>query len=79
MHYRMIAILLAFLSIAVPLGSTGLSDEPWQLTRGIELTSRSPQGLAGFGEDRVTAVLYRPKIEGKMPSAVIINSSGGEV
>jgi TPR repeat protein len=77
MHHRIIATLLAFLSIAVPLGSTGLADEPWHLTRGIELTSRWPQGLAGLGEDRVTAVLYLPKIEGKVPSAVIINSSGG--
>ena len=55
------------------------TDEPWRFTRGIELTSRWPQGLAGFGEDTVTAVLYRPRIEGTVPAAVIINSSGGVI
>ena len=30
-----------------------------------------------MGEDRVTAVLYRPKAEGRVTAAVIINSSGG--
>ncbi|MFZ4809525.1 MAG: dienelactone hydrolase family protein [Hyphomicrobiaceae bacterium] len=53
------------------------ADEPWEFTRGIEFTSRWPKGLTGFGEDRVTAVLYRPRIEGRVPAAVIINSSGG--
>jgi len=53
------------------------ADDPWEFTRGIELTSRWPKGPTGFGEDRVTAVLYRPRIEGKLPAAVIINSSGG--
>jgi TPR repeat protein/dienelactone hydrolase len=51
-------------------------DEPWTLTRGIELVSRWPRP-GGIGEDRVTAELYRPPSEGRRPAAVIINSSGG--
>jgi dienelactone hydrolase len=30
-----------------------------------------------MGEDRVAAVLYRPKGEDRVPAAVIVNSSGG--
>jgi dienelactone hydrolase len=67
---------LLFVALLTALPTTA-ADEPWQFTRGIELTSRWPQGLTGFGEDRVTAVLYRPQMEGKLPAAVIINSSGG--
>jgi TPR repeat protein len=52
-------------------------DEPWELTRDIEFVSRWPQGRTTLGEDRVTAVLYRPQVAGRMPAAVIINSSGG--
>lgn len=52
-------------------------DEPWEMTRDIELVSRWPQGRTGMGEDRVTAVLYRPLVMSRMPAAVIINSSGG--
>lgn len=55
------------------------SDEPWQVTQDINLTSRWPVGRTGFREDRVTADLYRPRAEGKVPAAVIINSSGGVV
>ena len=63
--------------ISLPAAAPAVADEPWELTRGIELVSRWPQGLNGMGEDRVTAVLYRPKTAGQLPAAVIINSSGG--
>lgn len=55
------------------------ADEPWQVTQDISLPSRWPVGRTGFREDRVTADLYRPKGEGKVPAAVIINSSGGVI
>src|SRR6478672_2850248 len=70
--------LWTFLCVVVPAASPAAAeDESWQFSSGIELTSRWPKGLAGFGEDRVSAVLYRPKREGRVPAAVIINSSGG--
>ena len=50
--------------------------EPWSLTRDVEITSRWPQG-GRLREDRVTADLYRPRGEERLPAAVIINSSGG--
>jgi dienelactone hydrolase len=28
-------------------------------------------------EDRISSDLYRPRVEGRIPAAVIINSSGG--
>lgn len=60
--------------------SSGLAlDEPWELTRDIELVSRWPQGRTALGEDRVTAVLYRPRGAGRIPAAVIVNSSGGVI
>jgi dienelactone hydrolase len=52
-------------------------EQGWDFVHDIELVSRWPLGLREMGEDRVTAVLYRPKIEGRLPAAVIINSSGG--
>ena len=73
----LVSTLLCFSFLRAPPAKA--ADEPWQLTRGIELTSRWPQGSTGFGEDRVTAVLYSPKIKGKVPAAVIINSSGGVI
>src|SRR5687767_11316783 len=51
-------------------------EDPWLLTRDIELVSRWPRGDR-MREDRITADLYRPRIEGPVPAAVIINSSGG--
>ncbi|MDX2157163.1 MAG: dienelactone hydrolase family protein [Hyphomicrobiaceae bacterium] len=77
MRCRCLALLLAcFLAIGLA-GRAAASEEPWTLTRDIELASRWPQGVTGFGADRVGAVLYRPRFEGRLPAAVIINSSGG--
>jgi dienelactone hydrolase/N-formylglutamate amidohydrolase len=50
--------------------------DPWLLTRDIEIVSRWPQG-SRLHEDRVSADLYRPRDGGRLPAAVIINSSGG--
>jgi dienelactone hydrolase len=68
-------VFLCVVVAAVPPATA--EDEPWQFSSGIELTSRWPKGPTGFGEDRINAVLYRPKREGRVPAAVIINSSGG--
>jgi dienelactone hydrolase len=53
------------------------ADPAWSITRDVELVSRWPVGRDRIGEDRVTADLYRPLVEGRIPAAVIINSSGG--
>jgi dienelactone hydrolase len=51
-------------------------EEPWQLTRDIEIVSQWPQ-RDRLHDDRITADLYRPRTEGRIPAAVVINSSGG--
>ena len=51
-------------------------EDPWQLTRDIEIVSRWPQ-RDRLHDDRITADLYRPRAEGRIPAAVVINSSGG--
>ena len=51
-------------------------EDPWQLTRDIEIVSRWPQ-RDRLHDDRITADLYRPRTEGRIPAAVVINSSGG--
>ena len=52
------------------------AEENWTRTIDIPLVTKWPRGNT-FQEDKVTAELYRPKIEGRVPAAVIINSSGG--
>lgn len=51
-------------------------EDPWQLTRDIEIVSRWPQ-RDRLHDDRITADLYRPRTEGRIPAAGVINSSGG--
>lgn len=53
-----------------------LDPERWTLTQDIALVSRLPVGRQ-MREDKITADLYRPKRDGKLPAAVIVNSSGG--
>jgi dienelactone hydrolase len=76
----MYPIILACLTLlfATPVSAQPKSapDEPWSLTRDIEIVSRWPQGER-LAEDLVTADLYRPRANGRVPAAVIINSSGG--
>jgi TPR repeat protein/dienelactone hydrolase len=67
------ALLVPTSLIAQP---AGMPTDPWTLTRDVELVSRWPRGDR-MQEDRVTADLYRPPVEGRVPAAVIINSSGG--
>lgn len=79
----LVSTLLCLLSLQAPAAAAvdeppgEPSSEPWEITRGIELVSRWPRGRDGIGEDRITAVLYRPKAASQLPAAVIINSSGG--
>lgn len=54
-----------------------VAADPWTLTKGVELVSRWPADRGAMREDRVTADLYRPKLEGRVPAMVIVNSSGG--
>jgi len=54
----------------------GAAGENWTLIHDIALLSKSPSGR-GLKDETVTADLYRPNVEGRVPAAVIINSSGG--
>ena len=67
---------LLLISNSVGAQPTSAPDEAWLLTRDIEIVSRWPQGER-LGADRVTADLYRPRADGRVPAAVIVNSSGG--
>jgi TPR repeat protein/dienelactone hydrolase len=53
-----------------------LDPDTWTFTADIPLVSKWPAGRE-MREDRITADLFRPKRDGKVPAAVIINSSGG--
>jgi dienelactone hydrolase len=68
-----LACLLSGSAIAQP---AKVPDDPWSLTRDIEIVSRWPIGER-LEEDLVTAELYRPVGDRRVPAAVIINSSGG--
>jgi len=74
---RFIAVVLTVVLLLSFGTRANAEEQEWDLIRDIEFVSRWPLGLSEMGEDRVTAVLYRPKIEGLLPAAVIINSSGG--
>ena len=52
------------------------ASERWTLTHDVVLVSKAPKGGVLIDE-KVTADLYRPKIDDRVPAAVIINSSGG--
>src|SRR5258708_19077652 len=54
----------------------GAAGENWTLIHDIALLSKSPSGR-GLKDETVTADLYRPNVDGRVPAAVIINSSGG--
>ena len=54
----------------------GPAGERWTLAHDIALVSKSPSGGV-LKNETVTADLYRPNVEGQVPAAVIINSSGG--
>jgi TPR repeat protein len=68
--------LVALLPIPATAQSEDIPPQPWTVTHDIELVSRWPKG-AQLQEDRITADLFRPQLEGRVPTVVIINSSGG--
>jgi TPR repeat protein/dienelactone hydrolase len=76
----MSCFLAAWLAFLMPASlaaqPVNVPEELWSLTRDIEIISRWPQ-RDRMQEDRITADLYRPHTEGRIPAAVIINSSGG--
>lgn len=67
-----LAIVVCFLSTPEPVGA----GEKWTLAHDIGLVSKWPRG-GKLDEQKITADLYRPKVDGQVPAAVIINSSGG--
>jgi dienelactone hydrolase len=67
-----LAIALIFMIVS-PLAQA--ADE-WTFTADIPLVSSLPVG-GKMLEEKITADLLRPKIDGRAPAAVIINSSGG--
>jgi len=72
------AVLLGFLSIlatsALALPGSGADD--WTATTDIPLVSKWPRATS-IQSDNITADLFRSTREGRLPAAVIVNSSGG--
>lgn len=71
---------MRFLTAAVVLlaivSSPAQAEENWTVTRDIPLTSR-PRVDGALREEKIVADLFRPNRSGRLPAAVIINSSGG--
>src|SRR3954453_12249663 len=65
----------AFFALAVTT-TPGFADDTWTVTRDIGLISRA-RLPAGVREEKIIADLFRPNRSGRLPAAVIINSSGG--
>jgi dienelactone hydrolase len=65
----------AALALAV-MTTPGFAAETWTVTRDVALTSR-PRVPGGVREEKIIADLFRPNRSGRLPAAVIINSSGG--
>ena len=64
----------AFFALAVTT-TPGFADDSWTVTRDIALTSRPRYGAVR--EEKIIADLFRPNRSGRLPAAVIMNSSGG--
>ena len=82
MHVTGVQVLRGILRLFVAMSAmattatAGFAQGDWTFQRGIELVSKWNTGQ--LGEDTVTAELFRPKVvSGRVPGAVIINSSGG--
>lgn len=69
------ALLLPFCMLAA-LASHGHAQS-WTTTLDIPLVSRWPDGTGKVHEQKVSGDLFRPRKDGRVPAAVIINSSGG--
>lgn len=72
---RFRAVFLGVMLCAAVTGSPHAQDN-WTLTSGVTLTSRW-FNAGKIHEQQVTGDLFRPKLEGRLPAAAIINSSGG--
>jgi dienelactone hydrolase len=76
MYPILIGCLMFLCASALAAQASSAPDEPWSLTREIEIVSQWPNGER-LGKDRIIGDLYRPRSHGRVPAAVIINSSGG--
>jgi dienelactone hydrolase len=64
-------------AFAIALMTTpAVADETWTVTRDIPLTSH-PRIEGTVRDEKIVADLFRPNRSGRLPAAVIINSSGG--
>lgn len=62
--------------ISLSANNSAVSQDKWNFSHDIDLVSKwNINGV--HGQDTVKAELFRPKMEGRLPAAVIINSSGG--
>lgn len=73
-----LAVFLLFISVAVMPATAmpGSGPDGWTATTDIPLVSKWPRGKATQSDD-ITADLFRSTREGRLPAAVIVNSSGG--
>src|SRR5690242_8636755 len=76
MYPILIGCLMFLCASALAAQASSAPDEPWSLSREIEIVSQWPNGER-LGKDRIIGDLYRPRSHGRVPAAVIINSSGG--
>jgi TPR repeat protein/dienelactone hydrolase len=67
-----VSIVFSILLAVLP----GRAEESWSVTRDIPLVSH-PRVGDGFREEKIIADLFRPNRDGRLPAAVITNSSGG--
>lgn len=73
-----LGVFLLFISVAVMPATAmpGSGPDGWTATTDIPLVSKWPRGKA-IQSDNITADLFRSTREGRLPAAVIVNSSGG--
>lgn len=72
--WRLFGCIVGLLTVA--LSPPTWAQDKWTFAHDIELVSK--WNIAGrHGQDTVRADLFRPTLEGRIPAAVIINSSGG--
>jgi dienelactone hydrolase len=71
-HFMILVAIIAGTATATAVAA----EDTWTFTRDIALVSKWNE-YGRLGQDTVTAELFRPKVDGRIPAAVIINSSGG--
>src|SRR4051812_31869722 len=67
---------LACLATVLCFATASTAGENWTRTHDVAILSKSPSGRV-LKDEMVSAELYRANVEGRVPAAVIINSSGG--